>query len=128
MKRARGFTLLELMIVVAIVAILAAFALSNYSKQVRKSRRSDAKQVITALALLEEKYRSEHTTYGTVSDISGSTTSPYYTIALTASSNTATGYQFTAVPLNDQAKDDCGTLTWTMSSGSVTKLPATNCW
>ena len=41
-KRTRGFTLIELMIVVAVIAILASVAISQYNKQVRKSRRAEA--------------------------------------------------------------------------------------
>ena len=45
MRRIRGFTLIELMIVVGVVAILASIAVPIYNEQIRKSRRADAKQV-----------------------------------------------------------------------------------
>lgn len=127
MARQRGFTLIELMIVVLIIAVLATIALSGYQKQVRKSRRAEARQVISDLALKEEKYRSNYTTYGTVAQIGGAQTTSYYTVALTANSNTATDYTFTATPTGDQAKDRCGTMQWAMSSGVITKTP-TGCW
>src|SRR6185436_15605068 len=63
MKRVRGFTLLELMIVVVIIAILAGVALSSYQKQVRKSRRAEAKQGVTDISLREEKWRSNNANY-----------------------------------------------------------------
>ena len=127
--RVRGFTLLELMIVVTIIAILAALAMYAYNGQARKSKRAEAKQVLADLILKQEKYRSNHTTYGTIANIGGSPTSSYYTFALTAASNTATGYVMTATPTGDQAKDTCGTLTVTMASGTLTKAPATSgCW
>jgi len=127
MKRTRGFTLLELMIVVAIVAILAAFALSNYSKQVRKSRRAEAKQVMTGLSLLEEKYRSEHTTYpASAASIGGSTTASYYTVTVPAGG--ATSYTIQAAAIGDQAKDTgCTTLVLASHSGTLSKTP-TDCW
>jgi type IV pilus assembly protein PilE len=123
----RGFTLIELMIVVLVISVLAGLALSGYQKQVRKSRRAEARQVIADLALKQEKYRSNNSTYGTIANIGGAQTTTYYTVTLTAGSNTATAYTFTAVPIGDQAKDSCGTLTWAMSLGVVQKTPA-NCW
>jgi type IV pilus assembly protein PilE len=136
MKRARGFTLIELMIVVVIIAILAAVALSAYNKQVRKSRRAEAKQVLSDLSLREEKYRSNHALYATCDEAMAPGTcsalnlnKTYYTYALTASSNTGIAYEYTAVPKGDQAKDSCGTLTLSMASGVVTKSPTTgDCW
>jgi type IV pilus assembly protein PilE len=122
-KKARGFTLLELMIVVAIITILAGLAFSAYQKQVRKARRAEAKQVLSDLTLKQEKWRSNHSTYGTVAEVGGAGTSSYYTFALTTGSNTATGYVMTAAPAGDQVKDKCGTLTVTMASGSLTKCP-----
>ena len=127
MKRALGFTLIELMIVVLVIAVLASLAMSGYQKQVRKSRRAEARQAIADLALKQEKYRSNNATYGTVAQIGGVQTTTYYTVALTAASNTATAYTFTAVPIGDQVKDSCGTLSWAMSDAVVTKTP-TECW
>lgn len=129
MKQVRGFTLIELMIVVVILAILAALAFTTYTKQVRKSKRAEAKQVLSDLGLKQESWRSNHATYGTLADLGGSPTTGYYTITLTGGSNTATGYVFTAAPYGDQANDTCGTLTWTMASGVVDKDPDTQgCW
>ena len=127
MRKKRGFTLIELMIVVVVIAILAGLALSGYQNQVRKSRRAEARQVIADLALKQEKYRSNNAIYGTVAQIGSAQTAAYYTVALTAASNTSTAYTFTAVPVGDQAKDSCGTLTWAMAAGVVTKSP-NDCW
>jgi type IV pilus assembly protein PilE len=127
MKRIRGFTLLELMIVVLVIAVLAGIAMSGYQNQVRKSRRAEAKQVLSDLVLKQEKWRSNNTTYGTVADIGGAASSSWYTVTLTAASNTATAYAFTAVPIGDQAKDKCGTLSVSMSAGTLLKCPGTGC-
>jgi type IV pilus assembly protein PilE len=139
-KRTRGFTLLELMIVVAVVAILASVAISQYNKQIRKSRRAEAKQVITDLALREEKWRSNHATYlGTDSlaadktafGYTGTITKDYYTITINNLQN-ATTFTLRATPKagTDQTKDVCTPYLQLQSvSGVVTKTPATNsCW
>jgi prepilin-type N-terminal cleavage/methylation domain-containing protein len=59
----KGFTLVELMIVVAIVAVLAAIAIPMYSKYIRKSRTSEAVSNLGAIALYEETYYSENDQY-----------------------------------------------------------------
>ncbi|MGR8980546.1 MAG: type IV pilin protein [Gammaproteobacteria bacterium] len=64
-KRQTGFTLLELMIVVAIVGILAAIAYPSYKEYVMKSRRSDAKAGLLALQLAQEKFRTTCIQYAT---------------------------------------------------------------
>ena len=129
MKQKRGFTLIELMIVVLVIAVLAGIALSGYNNQVRKSRRTEAKQILSDLSLKQEKYRSNNATYGTTIQIGGVATAKYYTVTMVASSNTGTNYTFTAVPSGDQAKDSCGTLTLKMELGVLKKEPTTEgCW
>ena len=70
-KVQRGFTLLELMIVIAIVAALAAIALPAYNDQLRKSRRSDAKIALVSLVQLQENYYAARSTYAP--NLSGTT-------------------------------------------------------
>lgn len=138
MKKSAGFTLIELMIVVAIVSILLAIAVPAYNDQMRKSRRTEAKQIMSDLQLRQEKWRSNNPAYGTslptpaVSNVPFTNSSGYYTVAMRAGSNTATGYIYTATPNGDQAADKCVTLTLKMVNGAVIKepLPATvaGCW
>jgi type IV pilus assembly protein PilE len=61
-----GFTLVELMVALAIIAILASIAVPMYSKQVQKSRRVDARTAVLDLAGREERYLSTAGTYTTV--------------------------------------------------------------
>ena len=69
-RRVAGITLLELMIVVAIIGIIAAIAYPSFVDQVRKSRRAQAKECLQALELNQEKWRANHVKYsGSLSEI-----------------------------------------------------------
>lgn len=147
MARARGFTLIELMIVIAVIAIILAIALPSYREQMKKSRRSDAKQVLMDYALREEKWRATNATYGSVTNIGGSSTMPSgnYTIgaitfapaagncpgtATAISSNNS--FVITATKAGSQASDNkCATLVFSNTCGTISKTstPAGNsCW
>ena len=63
LKRQRGFTLIELMITVAVIAILAAIAFPSYQDSLRKSRRTDAKNALTQAMANMERYYTENNTY-----------------------------------------------------------------
>lgn len=65
----RGFTLIELMIVVAIVAILAAVAIPNFLRYQAKSRQSEARANLGGIFVAETAYYSEHATYGLLSEV-----------------------------------------------------------
>lgn len=150
MDRRRGFTLIELMVVVLVIAVLAGLALSGYQKQVRKSRRAEAKQVLSDFSLREEKYRSNNTTYATCDTLLASTTCAnynataltYYSVAITFPSTgncpvasgtgpakgNANSFILTATPKSgsDQAKDTaCSSIVLTNDCGSIAKTPAT---
>ena len=133
-SRARGFTLIELMIVVAIIGILAAIAVPAYKEYGRKARRADAKNALVALQLQQEKWRTNNTQYSQtlgpppnflnwVRTSSGG----YYSLAITAAS--ATAYNMTATPIGKQANDSCGTFAINQSGpNTATGYANATCW
>jgi len=64
-NRERGMTLVEMLIVMVIVAVLAAVALPSYWGQVQKSRRAEAKSVLTQLSTMQQQFRTEQNRFTT---------------------------------------------------------------
>lgn len=137
-KHATGFTLMELMIVVAIVGILAALVYPSYTESVRKSRRSEAKTALSDLAARQEQYMTNNKTYAStlaqLGIVTATTPGGWYTLsaptATTTIGTTITAYTLTAAPNNDQTRDTkCGSLTLTSTGvkGATGSL-GRDCW
>ncbi len=60
----KGFTLIELMIVVVIIGILAALAIPRFMQATTKSKQSEAKQLLKQIYTMQRAYRQEYNTYG----------------------------------------------------------------
>lgn len=146
-RNAHGFTLVELMVVVAIVGILASVAYPSYMNQIRSSRRSDAVVAMSRFQQAQERWRANKTTYASQAEATASVNPPvttpptepglglsatteggYYTLAV--SGNTATGYILTATAVSGKSQSSdtgCTALTITVTNGSGVKSPDA-CW
>ncbi len=119
MRNVRGFTLIELMIVVAVIGIIAAIAYPSYSGYVQKSRRTDAKAALTEAAHALEKYYTMNAKFTGATLGSGSTDtykdkSPegYYSLSL--SIGNANSFTLTATPTskgNQNSDTHCAAFT-----------------
>ncbi|WKJ89763.1 type IV pilin protein [Methylomonas montana] len=150
MNKQQAFTLVELMVTVAIVGILAAIAIPNYQESVKKSRRADAEGALLGLANAMERRFTEANSYCDAGGADGAnscgaagtndTGSPSIypaqspasgnaAYALTISAVTANTYTLLATPTGAQANDKCGTLTLTNTGvKGVSSASVAECW
>jgi type IV pilus assembly protein PilE len=131
-----GFTLIELMIAVAIVGILATIAATSYQSQIQRSRRTDARSALLDLAGREEKLYSTTNAYGATPALLGYGTAGtfpisvgnYYTVDVQVAAGT---YVITATPANAQTSDTACTTLWvnqTGAQGSTGSGTTAACW
>ena len=99
----KGFSLIELMIVVGVVAILVALAIPSYSQYIRKANRGEAQQILVNWANNQEIWRSHNTSYADQNSPLGLPLHDNYTFSI--ADVTGTTYTLTADPIGNQAKD-----------------------
>ena len=129
----QGFTLVEIMITVALIGIISTIAFVSYSGYILKARRTEAVQTLLSMQLAEEQYRSENATYGTIAQVWNNVTTTengFYNLAI--SGNTATAYTLTATAVGNQANDaqdgtSCTALSLAVNNNTITKTPLV-CW
>ena len=143
-RRHRGLTLIELMVVVAVLAIIATIAIPAYTKLMNSVRRADGRAAVTAVALAEERYFSIYQSYtaslddlkkmaGLDADVAdGDSAKGYYTVAVAGNivgSECAIERCFTVTATAQNPDAECTAMTLT-SEGNKGGSPAgTNkCW
>jgi type IV pilus assembly protein PilE len=131
-QRSLGFTLIEVMIVVAIIGILAAIAYPSYQNQVQKTRRADAKSSLMELAQGAERFYSQNGTYDGYEAELPFEESPresgtkFYDLEFDNNDQT---FALSAEPKNGQEDDGCGILTINqIGAKEASEGTNENCW
>ena len=115
MSGMRGFSLIELMVVVVIIGILASIALPSYNRYTFRARRADAQTILQNIATAQERYYSTYNKY--TADLTkfgypatAASEGGHYNVSV-ALTDVDQGYLATGTPQAVQAADKCGNLT-----------------
>lgn len=127
----RGFTLVELAVIMAVVAILAAVAIPNYSEYVMRSHRSAVQSFISDVASRQSQFFLDRRNYaGTVAALNMAAppadVTARYTVAIAVVAGPPGGFQVSATPIGTQATDRCGALTIDQAGTRTAVGP--RCW
>ncbi len=134
----RGFTLIEVMIAVAILGIIAAIAIPSYSAYMNKTRRVDAVTLLSEIAGEQQRFFTENNRYATdltemgYPDAAEESENGYYSVSVSAS--TRSSYTLIAEPVAGAAQEndtDCGSFTITSTGIKGVEgaaKPADQCW
>lgn len=133
-RQQAGFTLIEVMVVVAIIGILAAIAFPSYSEYVKRGYRTEGQAFLHDTSAREERYFAQNNSYITATDSyaslglsSTSSSNAKYTLSISKADNDG-GYTLTAEQQFDDSK--CGDLTLTAKGvkGVTGTSSAADCW
>ncbi len=141
-RHASGFTLIELMVVIAVVAILGSLAVSTYRSYILRTNRTEGRMALLRIQVAQEKYFLQNNQYaqdiatviaappaGLGIDLTagGVTTGGNYTLSFSAV--TANTYTLQAVATGNQTKDTAACLTFTINEqGQRTPADSSGCW
>ncbi len=140
-----GFTLMELLIALAVVSILTAVAVPSYGQYVLRSARADARATLLQASQFMERFYAINSAYDAKRDgtpvqlpnslqqVPQAAATPRYAVTIDGANLTATGYSLQALPVGASSADKCGTLTMSSTgvrgaSGATSAAEIADCW
>ena len=130
-----GVSLVELLIVIAIIGILVAITLPGYQSQTQATRRADCAKVLTTSSIQMERYFASNSySYAGASAGAGGIISDkcpldgtvrHYTVSVVSDAST---YTLSAAPQGGQTEDSCGTLTIDQAGAQGADASVDDCW
>lgn len=132
-----GFSLVEVLVVLALAAVLLSLALPNYREQVARTRRVQAQAGLLEDAQSMQRYYAANNTYENATDASLATARTpregdvaSYTLSVMATPPTLTGWTLVATPVGPMTGDRCGSLTLDSLGvkGATGTAPVAECW
>lgn len=128
-KKQKGFTLIEMMIVVTVLAIISAIAYPSYTKYVLRGKRAEGRAALLDAAAREERYYSDTNQYAALATalIDNNSENGHYNLSIALGANNQS-YTLTATPNFDDP--DCGQLTYTNAGakGKSGTSSVADCW
>ena len=129
-RREAGFTLIEMMIAVAIAALLTAVALPSYLSQVRRSTRAEAQAFMMAVAARQQQFLMDTRGYAPTVDAVGIALPPKvagaYTVTMPAPGGAPPSFTLTLAPTGGQVHDKCGTMS--INQAGARTAAVAGCW
>jgi type IV pilus assembly protein PilE len=141
-RNSGGFTLIELMVVIAVVAVLANIALATYRSYILRANRTEGRMALLSTQVAQEKFFLQNNSYaqdiptviaappaglGINLTVGGVTSGGNYTLSFSAV--TPNSYTLQAVATGNQTKDTAACLTFTINDqGQRTPADSTGCW
>ena len=125
-KNNRGFTLIELMIVIAIIGVLAAVGYPAYTSSVKKGNRADGIGGLLSLAGRMEEFYMNNDSYDGAVVVNATSPDGLYTMSITSATDFA--YTLTATTIPVGADSECGNLILTSLGQKLDSANNGNCW
>lgn len=124
----KGFTLIEILLVVALLGLLLSFALPYYQGYLERGHRVEAIRMLTSAAACQERHRAQTGAYDTTR-CTGTSKNVRYQLSIEPEANSSSiEYTLTAEPLMNQKNDRCGSLSLDQSGARTISGAEENLW